>query len=272
MAKSETLKVEGKDVFITNLDKVYYPKTGFTKGEMIAYYIKIAPYVLPHLKDRPLTMKRYPNGVDAPFFYEKQCPKPTPAFVKTCKVARHHESGSIEYCLVNNLPTLVWAANLGDLELHTFLSKAPKVEKPTQIVFDLDPGPPANAVQCAQVALWLKEILSKSRPGNFYQVFRLERTAALHSAEYRDDLRRNEAVCESRGTNPGEGPSRSGRLRHERASARQGAGRLEPELRDEDDGLRLFAAREGTALRVDAARMVGSRTMPEKEGALAGVF
>jgi bifunctional non-homologous end joining protein LigD len=161
MAKSETLKVEGKDVSITNLDKVYYPKTGFTKGEMIAYYIKIAPYVLPHLKDRPLTMKRYPNGVDAPFFYEKQCPKPTPAFVKTCKVARHHESGSINYCLANNLPTLVWAANLGDLELHTFLSKAPKVERPTQIVFDLDPGPPANAVQCAQVALWLKEMLSK---------------------------------------------------------------------------------------------------------------
>jgi bifunctional non-homologous end joining protein LigD len=158
MTKKETLQVEGKSVPVSNLEKVYYPKAGFTKGEVISYYIKIAPLLLPHLAGRPLTMKRYPNGVDAPFFYEKQCPKPRPSFVKTTKVARHHEPGEIEYCLVNNLPTLVWAANLGDLELHTFLSKAPHVHKPTQIVFDLDPGPPADAVQCAQVALWIKEM------------------------------------------------------------------------------------------------------------------
>jgi bifunctional non-homologous end joining protein LigD len=158
MAKSATLEVGGKSLPVSNLDKIYYPKAKFTKGEMIAYYIKIAPLLLPHLKGRPLTLKRYPNGVDAPFFYEKQCPRPRPAFVKTCQVARHHQPGSIEYCLVENLPTLVWAANLGDLELHTFLSRAPRVHRPTQIVFDLDPGPPANAVQCAQVALWLKEM------------------------------------------------------------------------------------------------------------------
>ena len=160
MPKNATLNVEGKDVPVTNLDKIYYPKAGFTKGEMLAYYIKIAPILLPHLKDRPLTMKRYPNGVEAPFFYEKQCPRPTPPFVETCQVARHHKPGSIQFCLANNLPTLVWAANLGDLELHTFLSKAPDVHKPTEIVFDLDPGPPANAVQCAQVALWLREMFS----------------------------------------------------------------------------------------------------------------
>jgi len=152
--------VEGEDVPVSNLDKIYYPKAGFTKGEMLAYYIKIAPVLLPHLKNRPLTMKRYPNGVEAPFFYEKQCPKPTPPFVETCQVARHHQPGSIRFCLANNLPTLVWAANLGDLELHTFLSKAPDIHKPTEIVFDLDPGPPANAVQCAQVALWLREMFS----------------------------------------------------------------------------------------------------------------
>ena len=161
MPKNATLNVEGKDVPVTNIDKIYYPKAGFTKGEMLAYYIKIAPVLLPHLKDRPLTMKRYPNGVEAPFFYEKQCPKPTPPFVETFQVARHHKPGSIQFCLANNLPTLVWAANLGDLELHTFLSKAPDVHKPTEIVFDLDPGPPANAVQCAQVALWLREMFSK---------------------------------------------------------------------------------------------------------------
>jgi bifunctional non-homologous end joining protein LigD len=161
MSKGATLDVGGKAVPVSNLDKIYYPKAGFTKGEMLAYYIKIAPVLLPHLKDRPLTMKRYPNGVEAPFFYEKQCPKPTPPFVETCQVARHHKPGSIQFCLANNLPTLVWAANLGDLELHTFLSKAPNVHKPTQIVFDLDPGPPADAVQCAQVALWLREMFSK---------------------------------------------------------------------------------------------------------------
>ena len=158
MPKKTTLTIEGKEVPVSNLEKVYYPKAKFTKGEVISYYIKIAPVLLPHLERRPLTLKRYPNGVDAPFFYEKQCPKPTPAFVKTCQVARHHEPGSIQFCLVNNLPTLVWAANLGDLELHVFLSKAPKVHQPTQIVFDLDPGPPADAVQCAQVALWIREM------------------------------------------------------------------------------------------------------------------
>jgi len=158
MTKKTVLKVQGKSVPVSNLDKVYYPKPGFTKGDVIDYYIKVSPVLLPHLKGRPLTMKRYPNGVDAPFFYEKQCPQPKPAFVKTFAVARHHEAGSVQYCVVENLPTLVWAANLGDLELHTFLAKAPQVHRPTQIVFDLDPGAPADAVQCAQVALWLKEL------------------------------------------------------------------------------------------------------------------
>jgi bifunctional non-homologous end joining protein LigD len=161
MPEKTTLKVKGQTLAVSNLAKIYYPKVKFTKGDVLDYYIKIAPYVLPHLKGRPLTMKRYPNGVDAPFFYEKQCPRPRPDFVKTAKVARHHEAGAIDYCLVNNLPTLAWAANLGDLELHVFLSRAPRVERPTQIVFDLDPGAPADAVQCAQVALWLKEMFDR---------------------------------------------------------------------------------------------------------------
>ena len=161
MAKPATLEIEGKAVPVSNLEKIYYPKAGFTKGEMLAYYIKIAPVLLPHLKGRPLTMKRYPNGVEAPFFYEKQCPRPRPPFVELAQVARHHQPGKIDFCLVNNLPTLVWAANLGDLELHTFLSRAPRVHQPTEIVFDLDPGAPADAVQCAQVALWLKEMFAR---------------------------------------------------------------------------------------------------------------
>lgn len=161
MPEKSALKVGGKTVPVSHLEKIYYPKTGFTKGEVLSYYIGIAPVLLPHLKNRPLTMKRYPNGVEDFFFYEKQCPEPRPSFVKTCRVARHHEPGSIDYCLVNNPATLVWAANLGDLEMHTFLSKAPHVHQPTEIVFDLDPGPPANAVQCAQVAFWLKEMFDR---------------------------------------------------------------------------------------------------------------
>jgi len=158
MAKPAVLAVAGKKIAVTNLNKIYYPQVGFTKGEVIDYYIRIAPLLLPHLKGRPLTLKRYPNGVEAPFFYEKQCPRPKPPFVETCRVARHHQPGDIHFCVVNNLPTLIWAANLGDLELHTFLSRAPRVGRPTQIVFDLDPGPPADAVACAQVALWLREM------------------------------------------------------------------------------------------------------------------
>ena len=144
--------------------------------------------LLPHLKGRPLTLKRYPNGVEAPFFYEKQCPRPRPAFVKTTKVARHHEPGQIEYCVVENLPTLVWAANLGDLELHTFLAKAPHVHKPTSIVFDLDPGTPATAVECAQVALWLREMFGNLGPGKLCEVVRLERAPALRAAEHAGHL------------------------------------------------------------------------------------
>jgi bifunctional non-homologous end joining protein LigD len=161
MTQKTSLQVAGKAVPISNVEKIYYPKAKFTKGEVLAYYIKVAPVLLPHLQDRPLTLKRYPNGVAAPFFYEKQCPKPRPPFVETFQVARHHEEGKIDYCLVNNLPTLVWVANLGDLELHTFLSKAPQVHRPTQIVFDLDPGPPATAVQCSQVALWVREMFRR---------------------------------------------------------------------------------------------------------------
>jgi bifunctional non-homologous end joining protein LigD len=161
MTERADLKVAGKIVPISNAKKIYYPAAGFTKGEVIAYYMQVAPVLLPHLKARPLTMKRYPNGVDAPFFYEKQCPRPRPAFVKTTRVARHHEAGHVEYCLVDNLPTLVWAANLGDLELHTFLAKAPHIHRPTSIVFDLDPGAPATAVECAQVALWLKGLFDQ---------------------------------------------------------------------------------------------------------------
>ncbi len=159
MSKKTQLEVEGRTLAVSNLDKVLWPKAGFTKGEMIHYYIQIAPVLLPHLKDRPLTMKRYPNGVEAEFFYEKNCPTHRPKWVKTAKVWSEGNQREMQYCLAQDLPTLVWAANLADIELHTSLSRKKDVTRPTMMVFDLDPGAPADIVQCCQVGLWLREIL-----------------------------------------------------------------------------------------------------------------
>jgi bifunctional non-homologous end joining protein LigD len=159
MSKKAELVVAGRALAVSNLDKVLYPKAGFTKGEMIHYYIQIAPVLLPHLKNRPLTMKRYPNGVEAEFFYEKNCPTHRPNWVKTAKVWSEGNQRDMHYCLAQDLPTLVWAANLADIELHTSLSRKADVARPTMMVFDLDPGAPADIVQCCQVGLWLREIL-----------------------------------------------------------------------------------------------------------------
>ena len=157
MPTKATLEVAGRQVEVSNLEKVYYPKCGFTKGQVIDYYIRISEFLLPHLKDRPISLKRYPDGVEGFFFYEKQCPSHRPEWVKTTKVAKS-EGGEINYCVMNDLPSLVWAANLADLELHTFLHRAPAIHRPTALAFDLDPGAPADIVQCCQVGLWLKEI------------------------------------------------------------------------------------------------------------------
>jgi bifunctional non-homologous end joining protein LigD len=159
MSKKAELEVEGRKLAVSNLDKVLYPKAGFTKGELINYYIQIAPVLLPHLKDRPLTMKRYPNGVEAEFFYEKNCPTHRPKWVQTAKVWSEGNQRDMQYCLAQDLPTLVWAANLADIELHTSLSRKSNVARPTMMVFDLDPGAPADIVQCCQVGLWLREIM-----------------------------------------------------------------------------------------------------------------
>ena len=167
MSKKAILQVEGKDLAVSNLDKVLWPKSGFTKGEMINYYIQIAPVLLPHLKDRPLTMKRYPNGVDGEFFYEKNCPAHRPQWVKTATVWSEGNEREMQYCLAQDLPTLVWAANLADIELHTSLARKKDVTRPTVMVFDLDPGAPADIVQCCEVGLWLREILQAVKLESF---------------------------------------------------------------------------------------------------------
>lgn len=156
---SGSLKVGGKVVKISNSNKVLYPKAGFTKGQVIDYYLRIAPVLLPHLKDRPLTMKRYPNGVDGPFFYEKRCPEYRPEWVDVASVVKKETGEPMDYCVVNNAASLAWAANLADLELHTSLAKRQDIECPTMIVFDLDPGAPATVVECAVVGCWLHAAL-----------------------------------------------------------------------------------------------------------------
>jgi len=158
-SKGTQLDIGGTPVAVSNIDKVLYPKNGFTKGQVIDYYIRVSPYLLPHLKDRPITLKRYPNGVEGFFFYEKNCP-PHPKWVTTTNVPRS-EGRDISYCLLNSLPALVWAGNLADLELHTFLHTARSLERPTVIAFDLDPGAPADLVSCCEVALRLKSLFEK---------------------------------------------------------------------------------------------------------------
>jgi bifunctional non-homologous end joining protein LigD len=146
---------DGRRLKLSNWDKVLFPEAGFTKGDLIAFYARVAPAVLPHLRDRPLTLKRYPNGVNAPYFYEKQSPSHRPEWVATETI------GGVRYTLAQDRPTLVWLANLADLELHTSLARAASPERPTMLAFDLDPGAPAGLVECCEVALVLRGLFEQ---------------------------------------------------------------------------------------------------------------
>ncbi len=152
------VRIADQELALSNLDKIFYPATGFTKGQMIDYYTRIAPALLPHLAGRPVTLKRYPDGASDDFFYQKECPSHRPDWVPTAPVWSESNSRNINFCLLADTPALVWAANLAALELHTSLSLAVAVATPTMMVFDLDPGPPATVVDCTRVALWLKEV------------------------------------------------------------------------------------------------------------------
>jgi bifunctional non-homologous end joining protein LigD len=158
MSAPTIVEVQGRKLSLTNLDKILYPATGFTKGQVVDYYVRIAPVLVPHLAGRPLTMKRYPGGADQEYFFEKNAPMHRPDWVKTAPVWSEGNKRTINYLLANDLPTLVWIANLASIELHPSLSLSTDITVPTMIVFDLDPGPPANIVQCAQVGLWVREI------------------------------------------------------------------------------------------------------------------
>jgi bifunctional non-homologous end joining protein LigD len=163
VAKSTEVEVqiEGRTLKLTNLEKILYPEVGFTKGQVIDYYTRIAPALLPHTRDHPLTLKRYPNGVDADFFYEKNCPKHRPPWVQTATVWSGGNNRDMYYCLCQDLPTLVWLAQIATLEFHTSLSLASNLPQPRTLVFDLDPGPPATIVECCRVGLMLRDVFAE---------------------------------------------------------------------------------------------------------------
>jgi bifunctional non-homologous end joining protein LigD len=149
--------VEGRRLRLSNLDKVLYPEVGFTKGQVIDFYTRVAPHLLPHLRGRALTLRRYPNGVEESHFFEKQRPSHAPEWVRSEAISAGDKM--IDFVLCDDLPTLVWLANLADLELHPSLALAEDPDSPTVLAFDLDPGPPAALAQCCEVALLLRETL-----------------------------------------------------------------------------------------------------------------
>lgn len=148
------LHVGGRQLSVSNLDKVLWPATGTTKGDMVGYYAEVAPVLVPHLAGRAITMKRYPNGVEKGSFFEKNCPSHKPPWVETVKM------GDVHYCLVEEEATVVWMANLASIEIHPTLAAAPDLDRPTSVVFDLDPGEPAAMLECAEVAFLLKDLLA----------------------------------------------------------------------------------------------------------------
>src|SRR5215510_5625659 len=168
--KSQEITVDGRRIPVTNLDKVLYACGHHTKGEIINYYIRIAPFLLPHIKDRPVTLKRFPNGVGGEFFYEKDAPSFTPKWVATFPVPRRTRKGNIRYILINDLPTLVWSANLANLEIHPFLHRVPQIDRPSWLVFDLDPGEGADVLTCARVASLLRQQIEGVKLQSFVKV------------------------------------------------------------------------------------------------------
>jgi bifunctional non-homologous end joining protein LigD len=160
VGENRVVEVQGRELKLTNLDKVLYPETGFTKGEVVDYYARIAAAMIPHLSGRAVTLRRFPEGVDDldAAFFEKRCPKHRPKWVKTARVEAGPHAGKIDFCVCDSLPTLIWMAQLAAIELHPSLSLSRAPKRPTVLAFDLDPGPPADIVDCCRVALRLREM------------------------------------------------------------------------------------------------------------------
>jgi bifunctional non-homologous end joining protein LigD len=155
-----TVEVDGRRLKVSNLEKVLYPEASFTKAEVIDYYVRVAPTMLPHIADRGLTLRRYPNGVDGQSFFEKRCPSHRPVWVGTFD-GPGDRNGTIGYCALDSTAALAWAANMAALELHAPMARGADIESPTMCVFDLDPGPGTGIPQCAEVALDIRSVLDR---------------------------------------------------------------------------------------------------------------
>ena len=170
METKKRAKIAGREIQFSNLDKLMYPAIGFSKGQVIDYYTRVGSYILPHLKDRPITLKRFPDGIEGEHFYEKNAPSFTPSWVKTFPISRTSVASVIRYILVNDLPTLVWSANMANLEMHPFLAKAPRIDVPTMVVFDLDPGEGADILDSCEAAFLVKDLLDRLNLKSFVKV------------------------------------------------------------------------------------------------------
>ncbi len=198
-SQSVRVRVEDRVLTVTNLDKVLYPETGFTKGQVIDYYLRIAPVLLPHVAGRPLTLKRYPNGVTGDYFYEKHAPAHRPDWVPTAAIdspSSGKASKTVLYVVAGDLPTLIWLANLACLEIHTPMWRVPGVGEPDRLMFDLDPGWPATIVECCRVAVLLRPLLEERGLQPFAKTSGgkgLQLTAALagHTSQQASELARS---------------------------------------------------------------------------------
>ena len=150
--------VDGRQLSVSNLDKVMYPLIGFTKAQVIDYYVRVAPVMLAHIGDRGITLRRWPDGVTGESFFEKRCPKHRPGWVGTC-AGPGDRGGSIDYCQLDSVACLAWSANLAALEIHAPMARCADIDSPTMVVFDLDPGAPATIIECCRVALHIREVL-----------------------------------------------------------------------------------------------------------------
>ena len=151
--------IDGRSLSVSNLDKVLYPEASFTKAQVIDYYVRIAPAMLTHVAGRGITLRRWPDGVEGPSFFEKRCPSHRPDWVPTAD-GPGDRGGTIQYCQLDEPAALAWTANLAALEIHSPMSRGHDIETPTMLVFDLDPGEPATVVECCQIALRIQELMA----------------------------------------------------------------------------------------------------------------
>jgi bifunctional non-homologous end joining protein LigD len=153
-----TVEIDGRRLVVSNLAKVLYPLVGFTKADVIDYYVKIAPVMLPHVRGRGITLRRWPDGVTGESFFEKRCPSHRPEWVPVA-LGPGDRGGVVNYCRVDEVAALAWIGNLAALEVHAPMARCRDIESPTMVVFDLDPGAPATIIECCAVALEIRDVL-----------------------------------------------------------------------------------------------------------------